>query len=150
MSAPKINIQSLVNEESPDVERTRKIVKILDSDVNQVDPTDLSAERTANAIDDLFKEVYAHDKGEEAVEGFFWNLWSTMIGAVKLVPATDARMQHLADVLGALHGKKTADVEIWDEKMTVWEDLPMLGPQMRESWNCESRYFITRARSISI
>ncbi len=135
MSAPQIKLESVINEESPDVAQTRKIVDIFDRDFNVVDPPELSAERTATAIDDLFKAEYARDKGEEAVEGFFWNLWTTMLDVIRLVPATDARLHHLADVLAALYGKKTADVEIWDEKMAVWEDMPMLGPQMREAWN---------------
>lgn len=140
MSAPKIKLESVVNDQSPDAAQARKIVAIFDSDFNVVDPTELSAERTASAIDDLFKAEYARDQGEEAVEGFFWNLWTTLLEVVKLVPATDARMHHLADVLAALHGKKTADVEIWDEKMAVWEDLPILGPQMREAWNICPKY----------
>lgn len=96
-----------------------------------------SAEGTAAEIDQLFqKTLAAHSDG---AEDFLYTLWDVVLKSVATIPATDQRLSQLVDVLQALQKKKTTEVTIWDAKTWVWTDLPMLGPALRDAWNCTSK-----------
>ncbi|OAA70235.1 hypothetical protein ISF_02209 [Cordyceps fumosorosea ARSEF 2679] len=107
------------------------IIDIEVKDANSVKTT--SAEDTASKIDQLFQDSVAANS--DGAEDFLYTLWDVVLESAVTIPATDQRLQQLIDVIKALQKKNTAEVEIWGAKTSVWKDLPMLGPALREAWN---------------
>lgn len=115
----------------------KQIADIIDVEVKDSAATAkaTSDEDTANNIDQLFQKTLAAKPGD--AEDFLYTLWDVVLKAVVTIPATDERLHNLIAVIEALKRKDTAKIEIWGEKTTVWKDLPMLGPALREAWNCK-------------
>lgn len=88
---------------------------------------------TANTIDGLFRQALKVNK--DGAEDFLYTFWDVTLKTAVTVPATDPRMQHLVAIVESLKKKNTAEVEIWGNKTSVWKDLPLLGPALREAWN---------------
>ncbi len=116
----------------------RQLADIIDVEVKDATSSAkaTSAEDTANKIDQLFQKTLSADS--DGAEDFLYTFWDVVLKSVATIPATDHRLAQLIDVIKALQKKKTAEVEIWDAKTTVWKDLPMLGPALRDAWNCKS------------
>ena len=111
-----------------------KLYGILQPVVN--DPKSSKASDVAGKIDELFSSGYSGDKAED----FLYTLWNFYIEAAKEVPAENsAAMGLLADVVAKLKRIDRETVEIWGKNSKVWGDLPMLGPCMRDAWNCKHR-----------
>lgn len=115
----------------------KQIAGLIDSDIKSESNNTTSAEDTAETIDSLLKQTLAKDD-PDAVEDFLYTLWDVVVKAVLTIPATDPRMEHLINVIAALKARNTAEVEIWDAKVSIWKDLPMLGAALRDAWNCKS------------
>ncbi|TQV98193.1 hypothetical protein IF1G_03936 [Cordyceps javanica] len=113
----------------------KQIAEIIDVEVKDAaslaKPT--STQDTADKIDQLFQKTIAANK--DGAEDFLYTFWDVVLKSVVTIPATDQRLQQLINVIEALQKKNTAEVEIWDAKTSVWKDLPMLGPALREAWN---------------
>ncbi|KAM3457655.1 hypothetical protein NHJ6243_007744 [Beauveria neobassiana] len=116
----------------------KQIAEIIDTQVK--DAASLtkatSAQDTANKIDQLFQNTLAANS--DGAEDFLYTFWDVTLKAVATIPATDQRLHQLITVIQALQKKDTAQVEIWGAKTSVWKDLPMLGPALRDAWNCKS------------
>lgn len=113
----------------------KQLEGLISFDVEQHNEASSSATATAATIDGLFQKTLAADSN--GAEDFLYTLWDVVVKSAAATPATDPRLQHLVDVMAALKKKETTEVEIWDSKVTVWKDLPMLGPALRDAWNCE-------------
>ncbi|KAK8142324.1 hypothetical protein G3M48_008982, partial [Beauveria asiatica] len=113
----------------------KQIAEIIDAEVK--DAASLakatSAQDTANKIDQLFRKTLAANSG--GAEDFLYTFWDVTLKSVATIPATDQRLHQLITVIQALQEKDTAQIEIWDAKTSVWQDLPMLGPALRDAWN---------------
>ncbi|OAA78933.1 hypothetical protein LEL_02419 [Akanthomyces lecanii RCEF 1005] len=118
----------------------RQLADIIDVEVKDATSSAkaTSAEDTANKIDQLFQKTLAADS--DGAEDFLYTFWDVVLKSVATIPATDHRLAQLIDVIKALQKKKTAEVEIWDAKTTVWKDLPMLGPALRDAWNFKPEF----------
>ena len=115
-----------------------QIASILEPAINaDPAPTELTAEFAAGAIDELYTSSY---NTSEQAENLFWSLWTLYIGVAKQVPADDPRQQFLVSLASRLQSRKTATVEIWGNNVSVWGDLSMLSPCMRDAWNCKSLF----------
>lgn len=108
-----------------------KILAILENAVNNLSPTELSAEATAGEIDNLYPSDVS------AAEDFLWSFWTLLAAVAKKIPADDARQQLLVSVIQKLKARRDEEVEMWGQKTRVWSELPMFGPVMRDEWNCE-------------
>lgn len=134
-----VDVPSLLNRKEQD-ESTKAIESqlalIINSNINiEPKPGHLEAEAVAGTIDELYASGYATD---EKAETLFWTLWTFYLELVKLVPADDeARQQFLVDTIDRLRVKERDTVKVWREDTRIWRDLSMLGPCMREAWNCE-------------
>ncbi|KAK9440839.1 hypothetical protein VB005_05474 [Metarhizium brunneum] len=124
---PPIDISSLNKDSSSEYEP--KIISILSNAINELAPTELSAETTAGEIDKLYPSDVS------AAEGFLWSFWTLLVAVAKKIPAGDARQQLLVTTIGKLKNKRDEEVEMWGQKTRVWTELPMLGPVMRDEWN---------------
>lgn len=96
----------------------------------------------------LMTSCHGHD-----IEGFCWSLWSSVVDAVKQASRSDGpahpddpltlsgRVVRLAELVRAIKdlGPLTLDngeiASCWGGQ--CWNDLPILGAEMREAWNCE-------------
>jgi hypothetical protein len=128
MAAP-IDIASLSKDSAP--EHESQIISILSNAINKLPPTELSAETTAGEIDKLYP---ADGPG---AEDFLWSFWTLLVAVAKKIPADDPRMQLLVLTIQKLKARRDDEVEMWGQKTRVWSELPMLGPVMRDEWNCE-------------
>ncbi|KHO01789.1 uncharacterized protein MAM_00790 [Metarhizium album ARSEF 1941] len=126
MSAP-IDLTPLNKDSSSEYEP--KIISILSSAINDLPPTEPSAETTAREIDKLYPSNVS------AAEGFLWTFWTLLVAVAKKVPADDPRQGLLVTIVQKLKGKRDEEVEMWGQKTRVWSELPMLGPVMRDEWN---------------
>lgn len=128
MSA-SIDIASLNTDSSP--EHESKIITILSKAINNLPPTEDSAETIAGEIDALYPT------DGSGAEDFLWSFWTLLVGVAKKIPAEDPRQQLLVSTVAKLKTKRDQEVEMWGQKTRVWSELPMLGPVMRDEWNCE-------------
>ena len=111
------------------------MISILSDAINNPAPTELSAATAADEIDKLYPA------GTPDAEDFLWSLWSLLVSVAKKIPAHDARQQLLVTMIEKLKSKRDDQVQMWGQTTRVWTELPMLGPVMRDSWNCESDAF---------
>jgi hypothetical protein len=125
--APPIDITSLNKGSSSRHEA--KILSVLSNAINNIPPTEVSAETTAGEIDELYSAELP------AVEDFLWSFWTLLVAVAKKIPADDPRQQLLVLTVGKLTAKRDDEVEMWGQKTRVWSELPMLGPVMRDEWN---------------
>lgn len=118
----------------------KQIADIIDVEVKDATSSAkaTSADDTAGKIDQLFQKTLSANA--DGAEDFLYTFWDVVLKSVATIPATDHRLAQLLDVIKALQKKKTAEVEIWDAKTTVWKDLPMLGPALRDAWNCKPQH----------
>ncbi|OAA51908.1 hypothetical protein NOR_00501 [Metarhizium rileyi] len=127
MSAPTIDITSLSKDSSSEYESS--IISVLSNAVNNLPPTEESAETTAGEIDKLYPSDVS------AAENFLWSFWTLLVAVAKKIPADDPRQQLLVTTVGKLKSKRDEEVEMWGQKTRVWSEMPMLGPVMRDEWN---------------
>lgn len=111
-----------------------QILDIFQKILNDTNPTTQSADDRANEINELFQ---THQKNGTDAEDFLWKFWTLFIEVAKKVPATDARQGQLVKTIEKLKSKKSDTVEIWGQQATMWDDLALFGPCMREAWNSE-------------
>lgn len=134
---PKVNLEPLLsrhNNPKDIAEIERKVFDILQPAVSS--PKSAKAADVAADIDELYASGYTGDRAED----FLYTLWNFYIEAAKEVPvgSGDAALGLLADVVAELGAIEREEVEIWGNKSSVWKNLPMLGPCMRDAWNCTS------------
>ncbi|KAK2590956.1 hypothetical protein QQS21_011352 [Conoideocrella luteorostrata] len=125
--ASSIDVKSV--SQDPDSKHEPQIISVLSNAINNLSPTELSAETTAGEIDKLYPSDAA------AAEDWLWSFWTILVGVAKKIPADDARLQLLVMMIQKLKTKRDEGVEMWGQKTRVWSELPMLGPVMRDAWN---------------
>lgn len=100
-----------------------------------------NASTSENVLDKFSEPVErvistSEDSGE--VEEQLGTTWKSIISTAALTPFKDPGMPKLVDLILAL--QERTDVQknnrvFQVEDMTIWQDLPMFGWQMREAWN---------------
>ncbi len=114
-----------------------QITQYLDSGLNGTStPRADTIVETAEFLDQVYGFRDTH-QGEDQ-ENFFQRFWTFILNIAKLVPA-DSNEHHdwLVDVIRALKGINRPSVKIWREDVVVWGGLPLLGPCLRDMWNCK-------------
>lgn len=89
------------------------------------------------------REAKKSGSAEEALS-VFWSAFIAVAKSLSPTPEDDGRRKRLVDLVARIKTIQDGDLEPWGGDGTVrpklWNDLPFLGPQMREAWNCESSY----------
>ncbi|KAK1763834.1 hypothetical protein QBC33DRAFT_548713 [Phialemonium atrogriseum] len=125
----KIDLQDIKNGGLSDTELP--LFRALDSALNSADAVESSAAEAASSICGFLPASASTDDVEE----FLWTFWGLLIQVSRAVPHDHAGQQILVNIVKDLHGKDpAATVKIWAAKTSLWKDLPLLGPCMREAW----------------
>ncbi|KAM0466043.1 hypothetical protein ACHAPV_000996 [Trichoderma viride] len=136
MSESLIDFRSLVDsyDFAPDGrEKFDTLFGLLDKAIgSSASHTSDANEAVANGID----EISNHDEPE----GYLWTLWTLLIEISKRIPLDDPRVQSLVEITQKLKAKKSATVEVWGSKYSLWTDMPLFGAVMREAWNGTPNY----------
>ncbi|KAL7788818.1 hypothetical protein V8C43DRAFT_287180 [Trichoderma afarasin] len=129
MSTSSIDFRVIVtgHDFTPEVES--KLADLLDAAINR----GTSPQAAADGIDKLCPR-------NEDAEGFLWSLWTLLADVAKRIPLDDPRLQHLVEILKALHAKQTGSVEVWGSQHELWADMPLFGAVMREEWNASPEF----------
>lgn len=106
-----------------------QLLDVFDNAVNGPQATETAAEAAASELDGLYPASSAD------VEEYLWEMWTLLQRVAKKISASDARQQHLVNIVAKLKAKDRETVQLWGNESKVWSDLPMLGPTMREAWN---------------
>jgi hypothetical protein len=111
-------------------------------------PNEVAPLAAAQAIDNAILDGKAEDE--------LWTFWGVVIAVVSYIPADeDAERRHrrLVDLVRQLRGLSSGTVSIWvcslclvlfpgfasdkvpkGNTQRLWEDLPLMGPVLRERW----------------
>lgn len=84
------------------------------------------------------EDKYMKTENPADVEGLLWKAWQAIVAVAASTPHTSPNRQKLVDFLLGLEHRpvlmKGGDVcEI--QGLKVWKDLPVLGWELRETWN---------------
>ncbi|KAE8154851.1 hypothetical protein BDV25DRAFT_82920 [Aspergillus avenaceus] len=69
------------------------------------------------------------------LENFLWQTWGLVIEIAEQIPCDHPAQERLVHLIQALRKLPPQTVRVWDEDLRLWEDLPLLGPNLREAWN---------------
>ncbi|CCM05962.1 uncharacterized protein FIBRA_08201 [Fibroporia radiculosa] len=70
---------------------------------------------------------------EAEVERFLWGMWEHILIVATQVPYRHPSQDKLAGLISSLKNiPSDTVVKLWGTNMRIWQDLPMLGPNMRE------------------
>ena len=77
---------------------------------------------------------------EDSLEGFLWDLWATVVYLIRQVPHDHVWQGRMVEVLSAIKEvprQATPEMERLEEDwgMTFWQDLPIFGAELRETWD---------------
>ncbi|CAO2654441.1 Nn.00g111740.m01.CDS01 [Neocucurbitaria sp. VM-36] len=75
---------------------------------------------------------FPKDDSKQEVEAFLWDLWEFLIRLGQSLP--NSRKASLTRMVAQLCLKTTARITIWGTEYSLWEDLPLFGPCMRDAW----------------
>ena len=101
----------------------------------------ITAQDVARRIDELYPpnrsaEDQAKEEIEDSPEGYIWFIWETFHWFARRIPYNHPAQDRLASTVAALRGTvgKTQQLYIaeWNETYQLWQDLPMLAPNVRE------------------
>ncbi len=108
-------------------------------DVLEPDST-LSLQEAALKLDALFPTKRSEqEKPKETPESFLWEFWGRFVKTAQQIPHDSPAQDQLVDLVLALKSLDNPQtLEIWGRKVQLWTDLPLLGPELTEAWNCES------------
>lgn len=133
MSESPIDFRSLIDSHDfapDDQKKFDTLFGLLDKAIgSSASHTSDANEAVANGIDEI--------SNRDDPEGFLWTLWTLLIEISKSIPLDDPRVQSLVEITQKLKVKKSATVEIWGSKYSLWTDMPLFGAVMREAWNGE-------------
>ncbi|KAH6605692.1 hypothetical protein Trco_004845 [Trichoderma cornu-damae] len=128
MAAPPIDLRALVATCGFAPEAGTKLANLLDAALDGSAGRPDAAAAAADGIDELCPR-------SEDAEGFLWSLWTLLVDVSKRIPLGDWRMNGLVEVVEKLKAKQGGSVEIWGSSSSLWADMPLLGPVMREAWD---------------
>ncbi|KAJ5538448.1 hypothetical protein N7494_007927 [Penicillium frequentans] len=74
------------------------------------------------------------DSDDERIEKFLWSLWSLIIEVIQLVPRDHQGQNRITLLVKSLSQTSRCNCTIWESEASLWEDLPLLGPFMRDNW----------------
>ncbi|EAL91609.1 hypothetical protein KXW98_007937 [Aspergillus fumigatus] len=94
----------------------------------------------AQSIHALTPKAASTQEDSSDLEGFLWSTWGSIIKVAKQIPYNHPSQDRLVDLIHALTKLPPRTVSIWGSENCLWEDLPMLGPTLRESWNAAPTY----------
>ncbi|RFU81863.1 hypothetical protein TARUN_326 [Trichoderma arundinaceum] len=133
MAEASIDIGALVATHDFSPEAKSKLANLLDAAINNTASRTDAAEAAADGIDQLCPR-------NEDAEGYLWSLWTLFIDISKRIPLDDARIQSLVEVVKKLKAKQGGSIEIWGSPSSLWADLPLFGPVMRDAWNATPNF----------
>jgi hypothetical protein len=73
------------------------------------------------------------------LEDHFWTAWASLTDIAIETP--HGSQEPLMEIIQAVQKQNITDsetateIEIWDNKVKLWQDLPLLGAQARNQWN---------------
>ncbi|KAF7177977.1 hypothetical protein CNMCM7691_006617 [Aspergillus felis] len=89
----------------------------------------------AQAIHALTPKAGSTQEENPDLEDFLWSTWGTIIEIAKQINGNHPSQDRLVDLIYALTELPPTTVSIWGSETRLWNDLPILGPSLRESWN---------------
>ncbi|KAK0202201.1 hypothetical protein DFS33DRAFT_1265230 [Desarmillaria ectypa] len=100
---------------------------------------------------------WAHDPkcfGDDA-EGGLWDLWGTINDKAERTKNDDDIVHgKLVDVVDAIKHQDSPTNDAGEKSkcwgLTLWEDLPIFGANMREHWNCDPERTFKRGRWVNL
>ena len=107
-----------------------------------LEDTDSSAKHTAEEITNLAKDLssMAFSETVSGLQSFLWGLWAEIRDLIKGIPHSHPWQDRMVELLSAIKEIPrlvTPEMEelerVWG--MTFWQDLPVFGAELRESWN---------------
>ncbi|KAI9793195.1 MAG: hypothetical protein M1816_000616 [Peltula sp. TS41687] len=117
----------------------QKIFNLL-NDYLQPHNSTLTPAAAAQELNSLFPLNRVDEAGEaekEEPESFLWEMWGVVIQVAKQTPWKSAASAHekLAEFIKALRDLPSeTTVPIWGSDSKIWQDLPLLGPNLVEAW----------------
>lgn len=114
---------------------------IFDILVDVLEPNStLSLHEAALKLDALFPTNRSEQgKPKESPESFLWEFWGRVVKTAQQIAHDSPTQDQLVDLVLALKSLDNPQtLEIWGCKVQLWTDLPILGPEITETWNCES------------
>lgn len=138
MTAPSLRLEfhGTDNPRNPELE----LFIILQDYLESVDVK--SAAAVAQNINDLIptrRTGHSHLDYSDDVEKFLWCTWSIFIHVAKQVSHNHPSQDRLVELIRALTCLAPTMVEIWEEPLYIWADLPIFGPIMREALTSHPR-----------
>ena len=101
-----------------------------------------SAELTAKEITTAAyaSSVTKDEEGDCSLEGFLWELWFEVVEMIKYIPYNHPWQDKMVSLLSEIKEvprEVTPEMEELERGwgMYFWQDLPILGATMRETWN---------------
>ncbi|PWY92217.1 hypothetical protein BO70DRAFT_305507, partial [Aspergillus heteromorphus CBS 117.55] len=75
-----------------------------------------------------------------SAEGYLWQLWRDFFNAAEQTPHDHPGQDRLVQVIVELQKLPSRRVSVWNLRdYVLWEELPILGPSLREAWNAGPR-----------
>ena len=73
---------------------------------------------------------------KEGAESFLLEMWDVVLKVAIQLPSGSVEQEKLATLLKTMRGLEPAHtLHIWGRPITLWNDLPLLGPAMTEKVN---------------
>ena len=97
-------------------------------------PEPATAGTVAQTIDALRPDKRQPQPGEEleSMESFLFELWEVVIKTIVQFPAHGAEHTSLVSCVQALRALPQTNLIIWDTHISLWRELPLLGPRLAE------------------
>ncbi|EAW14882.1 DUF3632 domain-containing protein [Aspergillus clavatus NRRL 1] len=118
--------------------------KIFDVLKNYLQDPTVSPTIASQALDRLFPanrpdEDQPADEPREEPGSFLWHFWDVFHRVAQQIPYDRPEQERLVQLVKTLKGlssqAKTVYLASWDQTFDLWEDLPMLGPTYRETYD---------------
>ena len=104
--------------------------------------TNSSAEYTAKELTTPADDTSSPELNESecSLEGFLWSLWGMMVELIKQIPYHHPWQDRMVEILNAIKEvprQATPEMEQLERSwgMAFWQDLPIFGAEVRETWN---------------
>jgi hypothetical protein len=100
-----------------------------------------SPQSLATALESFSKpseDTFMNTQNASELESHLWRIWKSVVAVAATTTHDSPAQQKLTDFVLELRNRPTLKhqgnvCKVWDA--VVWKDLPIFGPQMRETWN---------------
>jgi hypothetical protein len=94
----------------------------------------------ATAFTKPTRDAFVTGRSEQPqLESYFWKAWASVTHLATETPHEE--QEPLVEIVRAIQKQNvtdsevTTEIEIWNAKMKLWQDMPLFGAQAREKWN---------------